>query len=376
MSPGLRALVVEDDRSWQEILTEILTDEGLAVDIADSVDTAIAHLRSAPHRLAVVDLSLEGSDHANEDGLAALEAVRLYDPGCVPVLLSGYATVELAVSALTEYGAFTCLRKAAFQRAEFREVIGRALARAPTLPGQNGAEGWAEGGTSGGPARPSATPAEPKGGDAEKPALVVEDEAGWRCILSELLVEAGYRVRSCGSYGEALGCLRRERYRLAVIDLSLARPGHAAVDSEGYRLLTSTRAVGVPTVVVSGIASPEDIERVYAEHGVFSCLEKRAFDRRAFLQTVLAAEQAAAGSSDLDVLTAREREVLGLLVQGRTNREIGEALVITNNTVKRHLKSVFEKLQVHTRAAAVARAISLGMSHEAGIPGGSRDLFN
>ena len=51
-----RGLIVEDDPAWQEILAELLTDMGLAVDIADSLDAAIAALRAASHRLAVVDL--------------------------------------------------------------------------------------------------------------------------------------------------------------------------------------------------------------------------------------------------------------------------------------------------------------------------------
>jgi NarL family two-component system response regulator LiaR len=57
------------------------------------------------------------------------------------------------------------------------------------------------------------------------------------------------------------------------------------------------------------------------------------------------------------VLTDREREVFDLLAQGKTNKEIAEVLFITTNTVKRHLKSVFEKLDVHTRSAAAAKAI-------------------
>jgi RNA polymerase sigma factor (sigma-70 family) len=60
--------------------------------------------------------------------------------------------------------------------------------------------------------------------------------------------------------------------------------------------------------------------------------------------------------SELSALTDREREVLDLLAIGLTNKQIAEKLVITTNTVKRHLKSIFEKLDVHTRSAATAKA--------------------
>ena len=133
-----RALIVEDDHSWQQIVTEILTDLGLAVDVADTLEAAVEALAAAPHRLAVVDLSLSGPDHRNRDGLAVLEAIRRQDPGCAAVLLTGFATVELAVSALTEYGALTCLRKESFRRAEFRQVVQRALTLAPTPPSPSG----------------------------------------------------------------------------------------------------------------------------------------------------------------------------------------------------------------------------------------------
>ena len=195
---AIRALVVEDDPAWQEILAEILVDAGLAVDVADSLQTAVAELRRAPHRLAVVDLSLGGADHHNQEGLAVLDAVRRHDPGCLALLLTGYATVELAVSALTAHGAYTCLRKEVFRRAEFHDLVRRALA-------------------------------------APSPA-----------------------------------------------------------------------------------ASPE-----------------------------------------LHRLTARERQVLALLARGMTNKDIAQRLVITPNTVKRHLKAVFEKLGVHTRAAAAAKAVGV-----------------
>ena len=61
------------------------------------------------------------------------------------------------------------------------------------------------------------------------------------------------------------------------------------------------------------------------------------------------------------VLTAKEREVLWLLAQDKTNREIAAALVVSEATVKSHLGRVYEKLEVSGRREAVRRALELGM---------------
>jgi two-component system, response regulator PdtaR len=357
-TPTLRALVVEDDRSWQQILSEILTDCGLEVQVVDNLEAAIVALKTQPHRLVAVDLSLSPNDHNNRDGLRVLEAVRRLDPNCCAVLLTGFATVELAVAALTDYGAFTFLRKENFQRAQFREIVYRALASAPqpTPPGLA-------------PIKENDSPARSNPAVALKEsttgkALVVEDDAGWRSILEELLVDAGFEVLSCASFGDALGYLRREKFTLAVVDLSLSgtlgnfwSQNTPSQNLEGYQLLASTRTGGVPTIVVSGVASPEEIERAYAEQSIFAYLEKQAFDRAAFRRAVAEARAAHRDLSELSLLTDREREVLDLLARGQTNKEMAENLFITTNTVKRHLKAIFEKLDVHTRSAAAAKAL-------------------
>lgn len=66
--------------------------------------------------------------------------------------------------------------------------------------------------------------------------------------------------------------------------------------------------------------------------------------------------------SDQDALSPREQEVLRYLVQGRSNREIGEAIPISINTVKFHVKNIFEKLGVTTRKDAVTASIGRGFS--------------
>jgi len=61
------------------------------------------------------------------------------------------------------------------------------------------------------------------------------------------------------------------------------------------------------------------------------------------------------------VLSERECEVLALVVEGFTNREIGEELGIARNTVKNHLRSIFAKLDVKNRTEATAYAVGHGL---------------
>lgn len=60
-------------------------------------------------------------------------------------------------------------------------------------------------------------------------------------------------------------------------------------------------------------------------------------------------------------LTQREHEILGLIAKGLSNREIGEALFVSENTVKTHSSRLFEKMQVNRRVQAVQRGKELGL---------------
>jgi len=60
-------------------------------------------------------------------------------------------------------------------------------------------------------------------------------------------------------------------------------------------------------------------------------------------------------------LTDRQAEILALAAVGRSNDEIGHDLTISTHTVRTHLEHAFDRLHVHTRAAAVARAWELGI---------------
>ena len=75
-----------------------------------------------------------------------------------------------------------------------------------------------------------------------------------------------------------------------------------------------------------------------------------------------AAEQAPIAEQPLvEPLSERELEVLELLSEGCSNREIGQRLYISLPTVKSHTRNIYSKLGVHSRREAVARARALGM---------------
>ena len=82
----------------------------------------------------------------------------------------------------------------------------------------------------------------------------------------------------------------------------------------------------------------------------------RAADRLAALDASTAA------ADDLAGLTPREREVLALVAEGLTNRQIAERLVLSEHTVHRHVTNLLGKLGLHSRSAAAARAARSGLA--------------
>ena len=77
--------------------------------------------------------------------------------------------------------------------------------------------------------------------------------------------------------------------------------------------------------------------------------------------------RASTGAGDPDGLTAREIEVLGLVATGRTDAEVAERLVVSLRTVHAHLRSIYRKLDLHTRSAATRYALEHGLAADAGV---------
>jgi LuxR family maltose regulon positive regulatory protein len=121
------------------------------------------------------------------------------------------------------------------------------------------------------------------------------------------------------------------------------------------------------------LAEPEGYIRLFVDEGApMRALLRQAYARSrvsGYVVTLLSAfgEQ---NLSDLPLasarpgaltepLTEREREVLHLLLEGASNRQIAQRLVLSVNTVKRHVYNLCGKLGVQSRAQAIARARSL-----------------
>jgi LuxR family maltose regulon positive regulatory protein len=119
------------------------------------------------------------------------------------------------------------------------------------------------------------------------------------------------------------------------------------------------------------LAEPEGYVRVFADEGApMVRLLHRMLTRSPASEYVRRLLEALGESVKIELaiasklhepLSQRELEVLRLIVEGATNKEIADELVLTVNTVKRHISNIFGKLVVSNRAQAIARARELNL---------------
>ncbi|HSR33534.1 MAG TPA: response regulator transcription factor [Anaerolineae bacterium] len=123
----------------------------------------------------------------------------------------------------------------------------------------------------------------------------------------------------------------------------------AMTSFEEEELVHGVLAAGAISYLLKNVTSDELAAAIRAASLGKSTLSPEA--ARALIQATRPAEQ------PLYDLTEREKEVLNLVVQGQSNQQIADALVITVATVKAHVSSILSKLQVSSRAEAIAYAI-------------------
>jgi DNA-binding NarL/FixJ family response regulator len=154
--------------------------------------------------------------------------------------------------------------------------------------------------------------------------------------------------RAAGLVAAARGEHERARPLLEDAVDGFARGGAKVEAAAARRDLAAT----LTALGRAGAAEREAARAAGDEHGATS---SRAVDE------LSPREHGATSSRAVDELSPREREVLGLLAEGLTNREIAERLVLSEHTVHRHVSHVLGKLGVPSRAAAAAQAVRAGL---------------
>ena len=177
-----------------------------------------------------------------------------------------------------------------------------------------------------------------------------------------VMLEAGDGV-------DALACLERQPDVSAVV-LDLRMAGMA-----GFALLEQLRQhhPGLPSLVLSSSEDPEDVRRVLKAGARGYCPKSaQAATLHAALMLVLSGEvyippfmaqspEPRPGEPDASGLTPRQREVLQELCQGRSNKQIANALGMQEKTVKGHVSAIFRCLNVVHRLQAVEAARTAGL---------------
>jgi DNA-binding NarL/FixJ family response regulator len=202
--------------------------------------------------------------------------------------------------------------------------------------------------------------------------LIGEDQMLLREGLTQLLGRYGFEVVATVSDGSELTeALVSVRPDIAIVDIRLP----PTFTDEGLRaaIAARTRLPGLPVLVLS-----QYVERLYAREllsdragAVGYLLKDRISEVRQFVDavnrvaaggTVMDPEvvaQLLTGRDQIGALTRREREVLALMAEGRSNAAIAERLSVTERAVSKHINAIFTKLDLplsssdHRRVLAV-----------------------
>jgi len=203
--------------------------------------------------------------------------------------------------------------------------------------------------------------------------VIAEDLVLLREGVVRLLTDSGFDVVAAVGDGDALvEAIVEHRPDVSVVDVRLP----PSFRDEGLRaaLQARSRVPGTHVLILS-----QYVEQLYAAEllsdgggGVGYLLKDRVADVREFAAAVrrvaeggtamdpeVVSQLVVRSAKPLDALTPREREVLALMAEGRSNTAIAEKLVVTDGAVEKHVRSIFAKLRLapsdtdHRRVLAV-----------------------
>jgi DNA-binding NarL/FixJ family response regulator len=188
--------------------------------------------------------------------------------------------------------------------------------------------------------------------------LVVDHDEPYRRSLAELLTRAGYGTLEADEGAAALAAAREERLAMVALEVSLP-------DMSGYTLCRQLRAEfgeGLPIVFVSGDRTEPNDRMAGLLLGADEYFAK-PWEADELLLRVrrLIGRMPAPAPPVASALTPREREILQLLAQGLSQKEIARTLYVSPKTVNSHAERLYEKLRVHSKTQAVAVAFRTGL---------------
>jgi DNA-binding NarL/FixJ family response regulator len=192
--------------------------------------------------------------------------------------------------------------------------------------------------------------------------VIAEDQFLLRDGLTRMLEAHGFEIAAAVDNGDDLvAAVEADPPDVAIVDVRLP----PTFTDEGIRAALAARieVPGLPILVLS-----QYVEQLYARElladgtgGIGYLLKDRVFDSAQFIEAI---HRVAAGGTAMDpeviarllarnndndavgALSPREREVLGLMAEGRSNAAIGQQLVITERAVAKHTASIFLRLDL------------------------------
>jgi DNA-binding NarL/FixJ family response regulator len=204
--------------------------------------------------------------------------------------------------------------------------------------------------------------------------VIADDDVLLREGLASLLERSGFQV--VGQAGDAPGLLALVRERepdLVIVDIRMP-PGHATEGLEAARVIREERPETGILLLSAHVEVEQAMELLASGHCVGYLLKSRVAAVGEFVEAIerirrggsvvdpsLVQELFAARRRDdpLALLTRREREVLALMAEGRSNAGIARALWITEGTVEKHVRSILARMRIpettddHRRVLAV-----------------------
>jgi DNA-binding NarL/FixJ family response regulator len=206
--------------------------------------------------------------------------------------------------------------------------------------------------------------------------VLADDDVLLREGIASLLARSGFEVvGQAANSTELLALVRSARPELAVIDIRMP-PGHATEGLQAARVIREELPDTAIIVLSAHVEVNEAMDLLASGERLGYLLKSRVTDVAEFIDTV---KRITAGASvvdpslvqelvrarrrrdPLDVLSAREREVLALMAEGASNAGIAQRIFVTEGTVEKHVRSILTKLDLpesdtgHRRVLAVLK---------------------